>query len=78
MAKVSGARGASNAVASTYGLAPWQVDRARRDLQGWTEEGLGRSIELVAEADAQVKGGGRDPVYALERLVVAVSARGRA
>jgi DNA polymerase III subunit delta len=78
MAKVSGARGAANAVASQYGLAPWQVDRARRDLQGWTEEGLGRSIEAVAEADAQVKGGGRDPVYALERLVVAISARGRA
>lgn len=77
MAKVSGARGGANAVASQYGLAPWQVDRARRDLQGWTEEGLGRSIESVAEADAQVKGGGRDPVYALERLVVAVSARGR-
>jgi DNA polymerase-3 subunit delta len=78
MAKVAGARGAANAVASKYGLAPWQVDRARRDLQGWTEEGLGRSIEAVADADAQVKGGGRDPVYALERLVVAVSARGRA
>jgi DNA polymerase-3 subunit delta len=77
MAKVSGARGTSAAIASQFGLAPWQVDRARRDLQGWTEDGLGRSIEFVAEADAQVKGGGRDPVYALERLVVAIAARGR-
>jgi DNA polymerase-3 subunit delta len=78
MAKVSGARGTGAAIASKFGLAPWQVDRARRDLQGWTEEGLGRSIELVADADAQVKGGGRDPVYALERLVLGVASRGRA
>ena len=38
--------------------------------------GLGRTIEAIAEADAQVKGEGRDPVYALERMVGVVSARG--
>lgn len=76
MAKVSSARGSSNELAQRFGLAPWQVDRAKRDLQGWTDAGLGRAIEALADTDAQVKGGGRDPVYALERLVETLSARG--
>jgi len=76
MAKLSGARGGSGQLAQQFGLAPWQVDRARRDLQGWTEDGLGRCIEVLAETDANVKGGGRDPVFALERMIRIVSARG--
>jgi DNA polymerase-3 subunit delta len=77
MAKLSGARGGSGQLAQQFGLAPWQVDRAKRDLQGWTEDGLGRCIEVLAETDANVKGGGRDPVFALERMIRIVSARGR-
>jgi DNA polymerase-3 subunit delta len=76
MAKLSGTRGNSMQLAQQFGLAPWQVDRAKRDLQGWSEAGLGRSIELLAETDAQVKGGGRDPVFALERMVAVISNRG--
>ncbi|WP_051143075.1 DNA polymerase III subunit delta [Humibacter albus] len=76
MARLYGARGSSAQLASQFGLAPWQVDRARRDLQGWTEPGLARSIEIVADADASVKGAGRDPVFALERMVEVLSARG--
>ena len=76
MAKLSGQRGSSGELAARFGLAPWQVDRARRDLQGWTDAGLGRAIETLAATDAQVKGGGRDPVYALERMVEHISARG--
>jgi DNA polymerase-3 subunit delta len=76
MAKLSGQRGSSGELASRFGLAPWQVDRARRDLQGWTDEALGGAIETLATTDAQVKGGGRDPVYALERMVQSISSRG--
>jgi DNA polymerase-3 subunit delta len=75
MAKLSGARGSAGELAQRFNLAPWQVDRARRDLQGWTDAGLGRAIEALAETDAQVKGGGRDPVYALERMVEVIAAR---
>ncbi len=73
MAKVSASRGAS---ASSLGLAPWQIDRARRDLSGWTDAGLGTVIRAIAEADANVKGAGRDPVFALERMVATVASRG--
>ncbi|MDQ1578410.1 MAG: polymerase subunit delta, partial [Microbacteriaceae bacterium] len=76
MAKIAGSRGGSGQLGQQFGLAPWQVDRARRDLQGWSDAGLGRTIELLAETDAAVKGAGRDPVFALERMVNVVSARG--
>ncbi|WP_438855879.1 DNA polymerase III subunit delta [Agromyces sp. M3QZ16-3] len=75
MAKVAGSRGAS---ASSLGLAPWQVDRARRDLGGWSDEGLGVAVQALAAADAAVKGAERDPVFALERLVGIIASRGRA
>ncbi|RNE58527.1 DNA polymerase III subunit delta [Cryobacterium tepidiphilum] len=76
MAKLFGARGGSGQLASQFGLAPWQVERAQRDLRGWSDEGLARCIEALAAADAEVKGGGRDPVFALERLIGIIAARG--
>jgi len=77
MAKVFGARGSSAQLASQLGLAPWQVERAQRDLRGWTDEGLAQCIETLAETDAGVKGAGRDPVFALERLIGVIARRGR-
>jgi DNA polymerase-3 subunit delta len=76
MAKLSGATAPAGQLAQRFGLAPWQVDRARRDLQGWTEQGLGFSIETIAETDAQIKGLGRDPVFALERMIGIIAERG--
>lgn len=76
MAKLSGVRGSNAEIASDLGLAPWQVDRARRDIVGWTEVGLGRCVEALAEADAGVKGAARDSVYALERVVALVATKG--
>ncbi|GAB6903586.1 DNA polymerase III subunit delta [Kineosporia succinea] len=74
LAKVSAAgRGASASMAKSLGMAPWQIDRARRELNGWNEDGLARAVMALAEADAAVKGGGRDPVYAVERLVLTVA-----
>ncbi|HYN29979.1 MAG TPA: DNA polymerase III subunit delta [Dermatophilaceae bacterium] len=69
----SAGRGRSADVARDLGLAPWQVDRARRALTGWSAEALGRCIEAVAAADVEVKGGGRDPVYAVERAVLTIT-----
>jgi DNA polymerase-3 subunit delta len=76
MARVSGARGSSQQLAAQFGLAPWQVERAQRDLRGWSDEGLARTIEMLAETDANVKGGGRDPVFALERLIGVIASSG--
>ncbi len=76
MAKLFGVRGGSGQLASQFGLAPWQVERAQRDLRGWSDEGLARCIETLADTDARVKGAGRDPVFALERLVGVIARRG--
>lgn len=65
MAIVSASRGG----APPKGLAPWQADRARRELAGWTPHGLAAAIGVVAAADAEVKGLSRDPVFAAERAV---------
>lgn len=74
MAKVSAAgRGRSADLAGALGMAPWQVDRARRDLAGWSESGLADAVLALAEADTAVKGGGRDPVYAVERAVLTIA-----
>jgi DNA polymerase III subunit delta len=76
MAKVAGSPSSSGQLAQQLGLAPWQVERAQRDVRGWSESGLGRSIEFLAETDAQIKGGGRDPVFALERMIAVIANRG--
>jgi DNA polymerase-3 subunit delta len=71
LAKVGGAprnlRGA--ALAKDLGLPPWKIDRVRGQLRGWTPDGVARALSVVAETDAQVKGGAADPAYALERAV---------
>ena len=69
----SAGRGRSVDVARDLGLAPWQVDRARRALGGWTADALATCVHAVAAADFEVKGGGRDPVYAVERCVLTIT-----
>jgi DNA polymerase-3 subunit delta len=54
------------AVAAEAGMPPWKVDRVRQQLRGWTPEGVGRALAVVARADAQVKGEGTSAGYALE------------
>jgi DNA polymerase III subunit delta len=67
-----GARGAD--LARDLGMPPWKVDLVRRQVKGWTADGLAEAITAVADADAAVKGayGAGDPGYALERVVVTI------
>lgn len=73
LAKVAGAQGSSAQVARQLGMQPWLVEQAQRDVRRWTPEGLIRSIQVTAEADAQVKGLSRDPVYAVEHAVTVIA-----
>ncbi len=73
LAKVGAVRGRGAAAARELGMAPWQVDRATQDLRRWTPEGLAVAISAVAQADAEVKGEGRDPRFAVERAVLRVA-----
>jgi len=69
-------RASAASVAKDLGMAPWQVDQARRVAQGWDGPRLGRAIEAAAAADVEVKGGlrtgnsvSRAPEYAVEKVV---------
>lgn len=73
MATIFGNRSASPA---SLGMAPWQLDRARKDLTGWTDDGLAAAIQAMATADAAAKGAERDPIYSLEKLVNLIAHKG--
>lgn len=77
VAKVHGARGSVPVLAKELGMAPWQVDQARREAERWSEAGLARALRALADADVQVKGAGRDPVYAVERAVIVIALASR-
>lgn len=72
LARVAAIRGGT-VTARQLGLQDWQVRNAQRDLSRWTPEGLATAIVAVAQADADVKGGGRDPVYAVEKAVLTIA-----
>ncbi|RZS60252.1 DNA polymerase III subunit delta [Xylanimonas ulmi] len=76
LAKVAALRGGS-VTARELGLQDWQVRNAQKDLQRWTPEGLAGAITAVAQADADVKGAGRDPVYAVETAVLTIARAAR-
>jgi DNA polymerase-3 subunit delta len=72
--KVSAVRGRGPGAERDLGLAPWQVDRSRKELSRWTPEALASAITAVAQADAEVKGASRDPRFAVERAVLRIAA----
>ncbi len=67
MAKVSIGGGASS-----LKMAPWQVDRARRELRGWSDSSLAAVFGAIATADAETKGESRDPQRAIEKAIITI------
>ena len=76
LAKVSGKSRSvkSYELAQTLALPPWQIDKARRQLIGWSENAMARAVIAIAGADADIKGAAADPKYALERAIMTVCA----
>jgi DNA polymerase-3 subunit delta len=73
LAKVTGA-GRGPRAAQQLGMPPWLADRYQKRARAWGQAGLSTAIQAVADADEQVKGGGTDPAYALERTVQVICA----
>jgi DNA polymerase-3 subunit delta len=89
MIKVGAAgRGPSGHLAKQLGMAPFQVDLARRANQGWDGDRLGRCLQETAAADFAVKGGvatggnrsvhAKDPEFVIERLILTIGELHRA
>jgi DNA polymerase-3 subunit delta len=76
LAKVSGAATGAKSfeLAGQLGMAPWQIDKARRQLQGWSPRSLSKAVQAIALADAQVKGAASDPIFALEKALATITA----
>lgn len=53
-------------------LESWQIEAAKRDMRGWSAEGLARAISVIAQADADAKGASRDKGYAVENAILDV------
>ena len=62
-----------NASPASLGMQPWQVDKARKELSGWSESELADLVELAAVTDGDVKGAAKDPEYSVERLLLAMA-----
>lgn len=60
-------------LAREVGVPPWKLKTMRAQARGWDQRGLARALQLVAVADAQVKGAADDAEFALEQLVLAVA-----
>lgn len=61
-------------LAREVGVPPWKLRTLREQGRGWEDAGIARAIQVVAQADADVKGAASDASYALERMVISVAA----
>jgi DNA polymerase-3 subunit delta len=75
LAKVSGVNLGvkSFELAGQLGMAPWQIDKARRQLNRWSPVQLADAVGAIAQADAEVKGAASDPIYALEKALTRIA-----
>lgn len=64
-------------LARLIGVTPFQLKTLVPAARGWTPGGVAEAIELIAAADADVKGAAGDAEYALEKLVLGVLAQRR-
>lgn len=56
------------------GLPDWKARQLGAQARGWSAEGLGRALQAVAAADADLKGRAGDAPYTMERLILTIAA----
>lgn len=77
MARVAGAGNSVGQLANELGMPPWMLEKAARNAAKYSEFALAQLVQQVAATDMALKGDARDPLYALEKLVLQIAARGR-
>lgn len=60
-------------LAREIGVPPWKLSSIRSQARGWDPAAVGVAIQVVARADADIKGQASEPGYALERMVISVA-----
>jgi DNA polymerase-3 subunit delta len=64
----------SSDIAAAIDAPYWKIDGIAREARFWDERSVAQAIRAVAKADAAVKGAAGDPDFALEQLILAVTA----
>lgn len=62
-----------NAVASSVGMPPWLAEKNAKVARRWSGDAVSKAVILMADLDAEVKGQGGDPAYAIENAVRRIS-----
>lgn len=73
LSRVAAERGGAAQLAGQLGMAPWQVDKARRQARNWTVDGLAEAMRICAKLNSDVKGGADDRAWALEHAILAIT-----
>ncbi|GAB3645174.1 DNA polymerase III subunit delta [Glycomyces tarimensis] len=73
LSRVASERGGANQLAGQLGMAPWQVDKARRLARNWTADGLAEAMRVCAKLNGEVKGGADDRAWALEHAILEIT-----
>lgn len=63
--------------ASSLGMHPYAFSQTKKYAGGWSDEGLAKALQAVADADAAAKGAERQPEYRMEQLILLISHRGK-
>lgn len=73
--EASGRRMSDGDLARMLGIPPFKVRDYAKCSRLWTTRGVAQAIQLIAQADAEVKGAATDPDFALEHMVLGVLAQ---
>ncbi|WP_198587049.1 DNA polymerase III subunit delta [Glycomyces xiaoerkulensis] len=73
LSRVAAERGGSKQLAAQLGMAPWQIDKARRQSRNWTADSLAEAMRVCARLNGEVKGGSDDRAWALEHAVLEIT-----
>ncbi|WP_373897031.1 DNA polymerase III subunit delta [Glycomyces algeriensis] len=81
LSRVAAERGGAAQLAGQLGMAPWQIEKARKQARNWTADALAEAMRVCARLNGEVKGGADDRGWALEHAILEItrlSAAGKA
>jgi len=69
IAKLHGVRGNPDQLARTVGMHPYVAKKTMQVARQWSGDAVSHAVIIVSDLDAEVKGHGGDPEFALENAV---------
>ncbi|WKD57203.1 hypothetical protein CAPI_03205 [Corynebacterium capitovis DSM 44611] len=69
IARLYNSRGNPDQLARTLGMHPFAAKKAMQVARGWSGDAVSEAVILIADLDAEVKGQGGEPGFAIENAV---------